>query len=96
MSHFAVRAKTVGKMLIGPPAFLFFSLIPWLIVAHFLALFVTLKEKGWSQLATFFWMSGIALGILIAAWTVFGLIFWLVQIIRVILGWDSRDEEHLA
>ena len=83
-------------MLAGPPAFLFFSLIPWLIVANLLSYFRFSEDKGWSGVATVLKISGIVLAIATAAWTVFGLIFWLVQLVRVIFGLDSRDEKHVA
>jgi hypothetical protein len=39
---------------------------------------------------------GIGLAIVTAAWTVFGLIYWLVKLVRVIFDLDSRDEKPVA
>jgi hypothetical protein len=96
MPQISDKAKTIAKMLAVVPAFFFFSLIPWLIVANLLGYFRLSEDYGRTVLARFLEVTGIVLAIATAAWTVFGLIFWLVQLVRVIFDLGSRDENHVA
>lgn len=96
MLQISDKAKTIAKMLAVVPVFFVFSLIPWLIVANLLGYFRISEDHGRIVLARFLEVSGIVLAIVTAGWTVFGLIYWFVQLIRVIFDLDSRDKKHAA
>ena len=96
MPHISDKTKKIAKTLMGLPALFVISFIPWLIVANLLSYFRMSEDKGWTGLARVLEILGIVLAIATAAWTVFGLIFWFVQLLRVIFGWDSRDKKHVA
>jgi hypothetical protein len=90
------KTKKILTMLAVPLAFLLFSLIPWLIVANLLSYFRMSEEKGWNGLARTFEVLGLALAIVTAAWTVFGMVFWLVKLVRVVFDLDSKGEKHMG
>jgi hypothetical protein len=96
MPEHTSKAKTIAIMLMGLLAFLVFSLIPWLIVANLLSWFRMCEDKGWIGMSRFCEISGIVLAVATAAWTAFGLIYWLVKLVRVIFDSDSRDEKRVA
>jgi hypothetical protein len=96
MAQISEKAKKITKTLMVLPVVFVISLIPWLIVANLLSYYRVSEDEGWSGLAMVLKVSGIVLAVLTAAWMVVGLTFWLVQLVRIILGLDSRDEKHLA
>jgi hypothetical protein len=90
MLQLSDKAKTIAKLVAVVPVLILFTLIPWLIVANLLGYFRLSEDHGWTLLARVLEASGIMLAIATAMWTAFCLIFWLVQLVRVIFDLDSK------